>query len=64
MAVLAIDTHGHGESRGERFHVNMSEWVADIQAAIMFLESRAEIDSNRIGAFGFSSGGRQFWKLG
>ncbi len=64
MAVLAIDMHGHGESRGERFHVNMSEWVADIQAAIMFLESRAEVDSNRIGAFGFSSGGTAVLEAG
>ncbi len=64
IAVLAIDMHGHGESGGERFHVNMSEWVADIQAAIIFLESRVEVDSNRIGAFGFSSGGTAVLEAG
>lgn len=64
MAVLAIDMHGHGESGGERFHVNMSEWVADIQAAIMFLKNRDEVDSDRIGAFGFSSGGTAVLEAG
>ena len=64
IAVLAIDMHGHGESEGERYHVNMDEWVADIRAAIKFLESRAEVDGNRIGAFGLSSGGTAILEAG
>jgi alpha-beta hydrolase superfamily lysophospholipase len=57
VAALAIDFHGHGESGGERFHVDMATWVPDVQAAIDFLSNRAEVDSERIGGFGLSSGG-------
>ena len=57
VAALAIDMHGHGESEGERFHVDMGQWVADIQAAIAFLDSHPGVDGRRIGAFGLSSGG-------
>ncbi len=54
---LIPDMHGHGESGGERFHVDMAEWVPDVQAAISYVEALAEVDAKRIGAFGFSSGG-------
>lgn len=57
LATLAIDMHGHGQSGGERYHVNLRQWVADICAATDFLETRSRIDGNRIGAFGLSSGG-------
>jgi alpha-beta hydrolase superfamily lysophospholipase len=57
VATLAIDMHGHGQSAGERYSVNMHLWVADIQAAIDFLLKHPQIDGNRIGAFGLSSGG-------
>ena len=57
VATLVMDMHGHGESGGERYCVRMNEWVSDIQAAIDFLATRPEIDKNRIGAFGLSSGG-------
>jgi len=57
VAALALDMHGHGQSEGERFHVDMRWWVADIRAAIAFLENHPEVDEHRIGAFGFSSGG-------
>lgn len=57
VVALAIDMHGHGESEGERFHVNMQQWVADVRAAVEFLSSHPNVDSNRIGAFGLSSGG-------
>lgn len=57
VAALAIDLHGHGESGGERFCVHVHQWVADVQAAIGFLETHPKIDGKRIGAFGLSSGG-------
>ena len=57
IAALAIDMHGHGESSGERFCVEMRQWVSDVQAAIDFLCSHPRVDGERIGAFGLSSGG-------
>src|SRR5882724_11628213 len=57
VATLAIDMHGHGQSAGERYYVNMVQWVADVQAAIDFLLKHSRIDGNKIGAFGLSSGG-------
>jgi alpha-beta hydrolase superfamily lysophospholipase len=57
VATLAIDMHGHGQSAGERFYVNMRQWVADVQAAIDFLLKDSRIDGKKIGAFGLSSGG-------
>ena len=57
VATLALDMHGHGESAGARFHVDMREWVADIRAALDYLCAHPQVDENRIGAFGLSSGG-------
>ncbi len=57
VATMPIDMHGHGESAGQRYHVNMRQWVADIQAAVEFLLKHPRIDGNRIAAFGLSSGG-------
>ena len=57
VAALAIDMHGHGESAGERFCVEMRQWVPDVQAAIDFLHNHPRVDGERIGAFGLSSGG-------
>lgn len=56
-AALAIDMHGHGQSKGERFCVRMVEWSADVRAAVDFLAAHPRIDRQHIGAFGFSSGG-------
>lgn len=55
IGTLLIDMHGHGESGGARFHVRMTEWVADLRAAADFLKSRGEV--GRLGLFGLSSGG-------
>lgn len=57
IAALAIDMHGHGESAGQRFCVEMRQWVADVRAAIDFLHGDSRVDGARIGAFGLSSGG-------
>jgi pimeloyl-ACP methyl ester carboxylesterase len=57
VATLALDMHGHGQSSGQRFAVNIRLWVADVRSAIDFLFDHPAIDGNRIGAFGLSSGG-------
>lgn len=57
IASLLVDMHGHGESGGQAYHVSMHEWVADLRAAMDYLETRQDVDPKRIGAFGLSSGG-------
>lgn len=57
IAALALDMHGHGESGGRPFQIEMREWVADISAACDFIESHTSLDQSRIAAFGLSSGG-------
>lgn len=57
VVALAIDMHGHGASGGERFHVDMNQWVPDVRAAVEFLSSHPNVAPGRIGAFGLSSGG-------
>lgn len=54
---MAIDMHGHGESEGERFHVNIRQWIADVRSAVNFICRHPALDASRIGAFGLSSGG-------
>jgi pimeloyl-ACP methyl ester carboxylesterase len=57
IASLALDLHGHGGSKGERFVVRMKEWVADVRAALDFLASHPKTRGGAVGAFGLSSGG-------
>ena len=57
ISCFLLDMHGHGESGGHAYHVCIKDWVADIQAAVNYLETRPDVDSKRIGAFGLSSGG-------
>jgi len=57
IAAIVPDMPGHGQSFGERFHIDMDLWVTAIRSTVIFLERQPAIDSRRIGAFGFSSGG-------
>jgi len=57
IGAIAVDMPGHGESAGPRSHLDMGEWVKAIQTVIDYLSSDQSIDPDRIGAFGFSSGG-------
>lgn len=58
FAVLAIDYRTIGASGGEPRCQWIPEWqIADIRAGVSFLQSRAEIDPERIGAWGHSTGG-------
>jgi pimeloyl-ACP methyl ester carboxylesterase len=57
-SVLAFDSRGHGRSGGEGMDWG---WYGDldIAGALDFLESRRELDPNRIAALGLSMGGEQ-----
>lgn len=57
IASLLLDMHGHGQSAGSAYHVSMKEWQADISAALDYLETRVDVDSDKLAAFGLSSGG-------
>lgn len=57
IASLLVDMHGHGQSGGQAYHVSIREWVEDLRAAMDYLETRSDVDSTRIAAFGLSSGG-------
>lgn len=57
LAATAIDMPGHGESGGERYAIDVDAWVDAIGATIDMLGDRAEVADDRVGAFGFSSGG-------
>jgi uncharacterized protein len=54
--VLLFDRRGEGESEGDP---NLYGWrgTRDLKAAISYLESRPEVDPNRIGGVGLSVGG-------
>jgi alpha-beta hydrolase superfamily lysophospholipase len=54
---LAMDMHGHGQSGGERFFVDIRQWADDVRAAIDYLVTHPKVDGRRIAAFGLSSGG-------
>lgn len=57
FAVLRFDYRGFGGSEGKRWRLIPMEQVADIRAAITFLETVPEIDSTRVGVYGTSFGG-------
>ena len=56
-ATLRIDMPGCGESEGERGRVICLEQVECVKLVLDYLESRAEIDSKRLGLMGSSFGG-------
>jgi alpha/beta superfamily hydrolase len=53
---LRFDMRGCGDSQGQRGKVICMEQVQDTQAAIDFLQTRAEVDASRIGVMGHSFG--------
>jgi poly(3-hydroxybutyrate) depolymerase len=54
--VLLIDRRGEGESNGDP---NLLGWqgTRDLEAAVAYLETRPDVDDNRIGGVGLSVGG-------
>jgi hypothetical protein len=55
--VLAFDYRGFGGSEGEPGWVRPEWQLEDILSAVTWLETRPEIDSNRIGAYGMGGTG-------
>jgi dipeptidyl aminopeptidase/acylaminoacyl peptidase len=55
-AVLRFDMRGCGESEGKFGHILCLDQVEDTKNALTFLQSRPEIDPDRIGALGSSFG--------
>ncbi|HLO14217.1 MAG TPA: alpha/beta fold hydrolase [Anaerolineales bacterium] len=53
FSVLSIDLIAHGDSEGDVLTLNGE----DVLAAVAFLKSQTEVDSSRIGVWGFSLGG-------
>jgi uncharacterized protein len=53
FGALVFDLRAHGDSEGDTTNFNGD----DVLAALHYLQSRDDVDPNRIGAFGFSLGG-------
>jgi uncharacterized protein len=56
-AVLTFDYRGFGRSDGERGRLVPQEQVEDVRAAVSFLETRPEVDPERIVLLGWALGG-------
>lgn len=57
ITALVPDMNGHGESDGDRYHVNIHRWISDIRGALDFLIDETGVDPHGISAFGLSTGG-------
>src|SRR5215471_13880352 len=55
--VMSFDYKGWGESAGPRSRLAPYSRVADVQAALTFLSTLPEVESNRLGIYGTSYGG-------
>jgi alpha-beta hydrolase superfamily lysophospholipase len=57
FACLSFDYRGFGASEGERGRLVPQDWVADVRAAVSFLESVEQVDADRIVLLGWALGG-------
>lgn len=57
VAVLRYDKRGVGDSTGDFEAATSVDFASDVDAAVDFLNSRPEVDKNRIGLIGHSEGG-------
>ena len=57
MAVLAFDKRGGGASGGDANTATYEDLADDVLAGLSYLQSRSDIDPNRIGFYGTSNGG-------
>jgi pimeloyl-ACP methyl ester carboxylesterase len=56
IAVLRYDDRGVGKSTGDHYTATTNDFATDAASAILFLKSRPEINSERIGIIGHSEG--------
>lgn len=57
IAVLGFDDRGVGESEGEHKGATSADFATDVAAAVDYLKTRNDIDTNKIGLIGHSEGG-------
>lgn len=57
IAVLRYDDRGFAQSEGDRTSATTEDFSTDARAALNYLKTRSEIDSNKIGLVGHSEGG-------
>lgn len=56
-AVFVFDYRGFGESEGDRGWIRPQDQVEDMLCAVTYLETREDVDGNRIGVFGMGGTG-------
>ncbi len=57
IAVLRVDDRGVGGSKGDVAQATSEDFARDVLAGVAYLQTRKEIDPNRIGLIGHSEGG-------
>ncbi len=57
IAVLRFDDRGTAESTGDYNSATSLDFARDVESAIKYLQTRKEIDKNKIGLIGHSEGG-------
>lgn len=57
IAVLRFDDRGAGKSGGDYLAATISDFAEDVGGAVDYLQSRKEIDAQKVGLIGHSEGG-------
>jgi|GEM_PF-211132 len=57
IAVLRVDDRGIKESEGTQRGITLEDVASDVEAALSFLQSRTDLNRNKIGLLGHSDGG-------
>jgi uncharacterized protein len=57
IAVLRFDDRGTAKSKGDFQTATSEDFAKDVEAALIYLKTRKEIDKNKIGLIGHSEGG-------
>lgn len=57
IAVLRFDDRGVGESTGDHSTATSADFATDVEAGIAYLQTRKDIDKDKIGLMGHSEGG-------